>query len=391
MPANLLNQPLTLPCGAVLKNRLFKAAMSDALGDGAGNATQAQAALYEQWARGGIALSIIGEVQVDPKYPERPGNLVLDSSRDLGALRQLTQRATTDNTHIWAQLGHAGALAHKPVSEPAGPSALDLAELKSRALSLTEIAALPGQFAAAAVLARECGFSGVQIHAAHGFLLGQFLSPLFNHRSDRYAGSIEARYRLIGEIITAVRSAVGSDFPIGIKLNSSDLLEGGLQQHEALDVIKLLAKSSVDLIEISGGTYFPGAVASSDSAAHEVYFSEFARKAKTLTQIPIALTGGIKTLHSAQQTITQSADMLGLARALVLSPQLAHHWLNNEAINPRFPRFDTPAAGAVTAWYSMQIAALAEGKHLDIDAASALELYEARDEIRNIRWREAFH
>lgn len=185
---NPITRPLRLPCGAELKNRLAKSAMSDSLGNGAGDSTPMQARLYERWALGGAAVSIIGEVQFDPHCAEKPGNIVLGPGCNRTALESLVTRGTTYGTHLWPQIGHAGALAHPPISAPRGPSALDHDGLQCAALTIDEIRALPSQFAQTARHARDIGFTGVQIHAAHGFLLSQFLSPLFNQRSDEYGG-----------------------------------------------------------------------------------------------------------------------------------------------------------------------------------------------------------
>lgn len=393
-----LGQMLQLPSGAVLKNRLVKSAMSDSLADGEGNVTPEQIRLYERWAEGGVALSIIGEVQIDPRFPEKPGNLVLDDRADKEMLRQLTMRATVNGAHIWPQLGHAGALADPAVSDPAGPSALNVEELQCDALSLADIVQLPEQYAKAARLAKSVGFTGVQIHAGHGFLLSQFLSPLFNHRDDQYGGSVMARSRIIVEIIEQVRAAVGAQFPIGIKLNSSDLLEGGLTQQDALEVIRLLDDTSLDLIEISGGTYFPGAKSSSDNQAGKAYYVEFARNAKKLTSIPLVATGGFKTTTEANAAVESDAvDMVGIARALVINPTLANDWLTERNLEPdllktEFPRFTAPPAGGITAWYTMRINAIAQDndQNFELDLANAIDLYEQRDQLRSIKWKRKF-
>jgi len=232
-----LAQPLTLPCGVKLKNRIAKSAMSDSLGDGAGNPTDDQIRLYERWAKGGLALSIIGEVQGTPNFAEKPGNLILDGHSNRDLLKRLAKAGATDGGRLWLQLGHAGAMADAPISTPKGPSALDLPDITCGALSLDEIRALPGEFARTAGLAKEIGFGGVEVHAAHGFLLSQFLSPLFNQREDAYGGSLYNRMRLLLEVIDAVRNAVGPEFPVGIKLNATDQLEGGFAEDESLEVI----------------------------------------------------------------------------------------------------------------------------------------------------------
>lgn len=389
-----LAPPLSLPCGVALKNRIVKAAMSDSLGDGEGNATKAQVRLYERWAEGGAALSLIGEVQVTPDYPEKPGNLVMTRDADLNALRRLATAGATNGAAIWPQLGHAGALSHAPISRPRGPSPLDLEGLRCEGMSLKEVQSLPSIYAVAAHLAQEVGFGGVQIHAGHGFLFSQFLSPLFNRRSDDYGGSIENRFRVIGETIDAVRKTVGPSFPIGIKINSTDKLEGGLTEEEALDVVRFLDRSSIDLIDVSGGTYFPGAPSSSEGTTTQgPYFADFAKRAKAITGIPIMATGGVKTRRQAIELIAGgSADAVGLGRAMAMQPDVARRWLGAD-IDPAFPTFTSPPPGGVTAWYSMRLSAIAE----DADEAFAMSLdkalsaYEARDDQRCKQWLRRFH
>ena len=390
----LLGQPLDLPCGVRLKNRLVKSAMSDSLGDGAGNPTEVQMRLYERWAEGGAALSLIGEVQVNPHYPEKPGNLVLGPDADLTALKALARRGSANGSSIWPQLGHAGALAHGPISNPKGPSPLDVEGLRCEGMSLEDIRDLPQTYAQAARLAQKAGFGGVQIHAGHGFLFSQFLSPLFNHRTDAYGGTVERRFRVIGEVIDAVRQAVGPAFPIGIKINSTDKLEGGLTTDDALQIVQLLDETSVDLIDISGGTYFPGAASSSESTSSSApYFLDFASKAKRITTIPIMLTGGFETRDQAAKALADgSADAISLARAMVLNASLANMWLSDAGADPEIPRFDAPPRGGVTAWYSMRLTALGEDREeqFALSPAEALEAYDKRDALRCETWRNRF-
>lgn len=395
----VLGRPLELPCGVNLKNRLIKSAMSDSLGDGEGNPTAAQMRLYERWAEGGAALSLIGEVQVTPRYPEKPGNLVLAPDvqipgADTQALQVLAQRGSANGAHIWPQLGHAGALSHGPISAPKGPSALDIEGLQCKGMSLDDIHELPGSYGRAAKLAQDSGFGGVQIHAGHGFLFSQFLSPLFNHRTDAYGGSVKGRFRIIHQVIDEVRKAVGPSFPIGIRINSTDKLVGGLTEDDALEVIRLLAHTSVDLIDVSGGTYFPGAAPSSDSASSSgPYFIEFTKRAKELTSIPIVATGGFKTRDHARDAIESGCvDSVGIARALVLNPSLANTWLGEDGNDSEFPEFEAPPRGGITAWYSMRLTALGEDSEsqFDLTPAAAIEAYEVRDEQRCATWRERF-
>lgn len=384
---------MKLPCGVILKNRLAKSPMSDSLGNGEGNPTKAQIRLYKKWAEGGVALSFIGEVQGDSRFPEKPGNLVISETSDPHLLSELGRQATIDGAQLWPQLGHAGALAHLPISQPKGPSTINIEGLHCAEMSSDEIKALPDMYAKTALLAKNTGFSGIHIHAGHGFLLSQFLSPLFNHRTDGYGGSIEARCRIILEVINRVRIAVGTSFPIGIRINSSDQLEGGLTEVESLEAIQRLNKTSIDLIDISGGTYFPGATASSESSSDGVYFLDFAQRAKKVTDIPLLVTGGFKSRHQAIEALESgAADMIGLGRAMVLNPDLPKAWFDEAGGDPEFPRFESIIPGGITAWYTMRMTAIAEGKEHEFsqDLASAIHEYEERDSKKCIKWRRKF-
>ncbi len=390
---HILRNSLELPCGAILKNRLAKSAMSDSLGNGEGDSTEAQIRLYERWAEGGAAVSFIGEVQGDPRFPEKPGNLVLGAHTDQQAIRSLASRGVIEGAHLWTQLGHAGALSHLPISHPKGPSALDIEGLQCTGMSIEEIRELPDMYARTALHAKTAGFSGVHIHAGHGFLLSQFLCPLFNRRNDSYGGSIEARFHIVLEVIDEVRRAVGPSFPVGIRINSTDKLEGGLTEVDALEVVRLLDQTSIDLIDISGGTYFPGAKASSDGSSRGPYFLDFARLAKDITHVPLMVTGGFKRREQAIDAVASGAvDMVGLARAMVLDPRLAEAWLTEDGGDPDFPRFDSAPPGGITAWYTMRLTALGEDREdaFTLDLPSAIRNYEERDAQRCIKWREKF-
>jgi 2,4-dienoyl-CoA reductase-like NADH-dependent reductase (Old Yellow Enzyme family) len=391
--ADVLGTPLKLSCGVVLKNRLVKAAMSDSLGDGGGRPTDEQIKLYRRWSEGGAALSLIGEVQVDHRYPEKPGNLVLGPGADTGLLARLADVGSADDAQVWPQLGCAGALSHLAISRPAGPSALDIEGLRCDALARSDVEALPAIYASAAAQAQAAGFSGVEIHAGHGFLLSQFLSPLFNHRSDRYGGSITARCRLLLDIVQRVRTAVGSQFAIAVKINSSDQLKGGLSEDDAIVAISLLEKEAVDLIDISGGTYFPGAPSSSDRRASGPYFLDFARRARSVTDTPLMLTGGFKTRREAADAVASGAtDLVGLARTMVLDPDLPAKWCRPAGGDPEMPRFDSPPAGGITAWFTMRLTAIANGTEEDFDPelTAVLDAYESRDAARIGTWEQAF-
>jgi len=388
-----LFEQLKLPCGVTLKNRIAKSAMSDSLGDGTGHPTTEQIRLYQRWAGGGLAVSIVGEVQGTAGYAEKPGNLVLNETSDLDRFRELAQRGGENGTQLWLQLGHAGALAYTPTSTPKGPSALDLPGLRCAEMTIDEIHQLPSEFARTAQLALLAGFGGVQVHAAHGFLLSQFLSPLFNKRSDEFGGATANRMRLLLETIEATRAAVGPDFPIALKLNSSDQLEGGFDEDDALKVVAALDRSSLDLIDISGGTYFPGAKSASDGAGRGPYFIEFAKRARALTTKPLMLTGGFKTRMQAEDAVASGAvDIVGLARALVLEPSLPDLWKADQKLEPGFPRFSDAPEGGIAAWYTMRLTQIGADKETsDVsDLQQAVRNDEARDKTRMEVWLRHF-
>jgi 2,4-dienoyl-CoA reductase-like NADH-dependent reductase (Old Yellow Enzyme family) len=388
-----LFDPLELPCGLTLKNRLAKSAMSDSLGDGTGHPSIEQIRLYQRWVEGGIAVSIIGEVQGTPNFAEKPGNLVLNDASELKRFRELAKQGSQNGTQLWLQLGHAGALAYSPTSHPKGPSTLDLPGLSCAELSIDDIHQLPLEFARTAKIAQSAGFGGVQIHAAHGFLLSQFLSPLFNKRDDEFGGPMTNRMRLLLMTIDAVRTATGPNFPVAVKLNSSDQLEDGLGEDDALEVVAALDQSPIDLIDVSGGTYFPGAKAASDGAGRGPYFLDFAIRARKVTTKPLMLTGGFKTRAQAEDTLNSGAvDIIGLARALVIEPSLPNLWQDDQKPEPEFPRFKTAPEGGITAWYTMRLTEIGSDSETETvtDLTDAIRDYEARDKARTKIWLRHF-
>ena len=262
----MLTETFRLPCGAVLPNRLCKAAMTEGLADAQLRATARHATLYRQWSEGGAGLLLTGNVMIDRNVLERPGNVAIDvahggDNADARAqLRQWAQAGTVAGNHLWMQISHAGRQSPRYVTNrPLAPSAVQLDLLgnyaRPRAITEAEILDFIGRFARVAQIARECGFTGVQIHSAHGYLLSSFLSPVTNQRDDAWGGSLANRARMLLETVRAVRKAVGSDFPVSVKLNSDDFRKGGFTHAECLQVVEMLNGEGLDLLEISGGTY----------------------------------------------------------------------------------------------------------------------------------------
>ena len=252
-----LNQPLTLPCGAILTNRLAKAAMTEGLADTKGRPTHELERLYGIWSDGGAALQISGNIVIDADHLERPGNVILDSAPNeemTAALKRWTKAATRSGNHFWAQISHAGRQTMKAVNpHPKAPSAVKLGLPGGQfcmpvALDEDEIYNLIGRFAQAARIAQETGFTGVQIHAAHGYLISQFLSPRSNLRTDQWGGTLENRARFLLYAVNSARQIVGPDFPIAVKLNSADFQRGGFAFEDSVQVARWLQDGSVDLI-----------------------------------------------------------------------------------------------------------------------------------------------
>lgn len=378
---SILNQPLTLPCGVTLKNRLAKSAMSEALGTIDNHATLALANLYRLWANGGIGLAMTGNVMIDRRAIGEPGNVVVEDSQDLLILRQWAQAGTALNTQLWMQLNHPGKQSPKGLClETVAPSAIPFSPKLQRffavprALKEEEILTLIERFARSAAIAQEAGFTGVQIHGAHGYLVSQFLSPRHNQRQDAWGGTAENRQRFVLEIYRAIRRATGASFPVGIKLNSADFQLGGMTEEESLNVIRALSAENIDLIEISGGTYeapvmAKGVGGKESTLDREAYFLAFAEQARQVTKTPLMVTGGFRSPDAMADAIKAShADLVGLARLLAIEPDAPSRLLRGEPTRHTVRPLRT-GIGFVdrmalmeVAWYARQLHRLAKGK-----------------------------
>jgi 2,4-dienoyl-CoA reductase-like NADH-dependent reductase (Old Yellow Enzyme family) len=346
-PQAILGKNLTLPNGVVIKNRLLKSAMSEALGTRDGAPTPELTRLYQAWAEGGIGLCITGNVMIDLAARGEPGNVVIEDDRHLAALKEWAQAATRNGTQCWVQLNHPGKQAPKGLNkETVAPSAVPFrADMKAffstpRELTDAEVRALVQRYGKAAGVVKAAGFSGVQIHGAHGYLISQFLSPHHNCRTDAWGGTPEKRRHFVLEVYKAMRAAVGPDFPVGIKLNSADFQRGGFTEEESLDTIRALATAGIDLIEISGGTYEAPAMTGvkvdkapvkESTRQREAYFLEFAEKARATVNTPLAVTGGFRSAKGMADAIHSGAvDMVGLARILAIEPDVANRLLSGK-------------------------------------------------------------
>lgn len=385
-------ESLMLPCGCVIKNRFFKSAMSESLASVDHAPTKGLCKLYEVWAAGGSGQVITGNIMVDSRYLGEPRNLVIEDEKHLNGLKRIAEAGTQGNTHLWVQLNHPGKQSPKLLTkEPVAPSPIPLGPgydrffAPPRELKEKEIEEIIERFARAALISKSAGFTGVQIHGAHGYLVNQFLSPIHNQRKDLWGGDLENRMRFVIEIFRAIRNKVGSSFPIGIKLNSADFMKGGFSEEESILVIRRLSELGIDQIEISGGNYeapaFAGTVMKKSTLEREAYFLDFAEMTKRVTDTPIVVTGGFRTTEGMQRALDSGGtDMIGLARPLAVEPDLPNRILAggnvNSVIRPiksGIGVIDRIALLEIT-WYEQQMERLSRGKNAAADYPPLLSL-----------------
>ena len=349
--------PLTLPSGHVVPNRIAKAAMEEnmadqiGLPDGAGQVPGDRLVnLYSAWAEGGAGMLITGNVMVDERALTGPGGIVLKADTlDVPEVRDRFERwaeaGKRGGTSLIMQISHPGRqlyAAQGVEAVSASDSRLDMGNesisklfAPARAMTDDEIRGLIRRFGETALAAQACGFDGVEVHAAHGYLLAQFLSPLTNRREDEWGGSLDNRAQLLLEIVRTIRDRVGPDFVIGVKLNSADFQKGGFDISDAAQVVEWLGKEPVDFVEISGGTYESAAMMgdsqdgriSQSTIEREAYFLDFAKDIAAKATMPLMVTGGITQRATADRVIgTDGIDLVGIARGLIITPDLPNRW-----------------------------------------------------------------
>ncbi|KNX78003.1 2,4-dienoyl-CoA reductase [Pseudomonas sp. 250J] len=337
---------LTLPNGAVVPNRIAKAAMEENMADADHAPSDRLMRLYQAWAQGGVGLLISGNVMVDQRAMTGPGGVVLEDDRHLERFRQWAAIGRSKGAQFWLQINHPGRQMPASLGQQTwAPSAvaLDLGNMSRhfstpRAMPAEVIDEVIRRFANSARLAEQAGFSGVQIHAAHGYLLSQFLSPLSNQRTDQWGGSLDNRARLLLEIVKAVRAVVSPGFAVAVKLNSADFQRGGFSADDARQVVRLLNELAVDLVELSGGSYeapaMQGQARDGRTLAREAYFLEFARDIRTVAKMPVMVTGGIRRRPVAEQVVQSGVEMVGIGTALAIAPALPRAWRAGETVVP---------------------------------------------------------
>ncbi len=405
-----LSRLLRLPCGVQILNRLCKSAMTEGLADSGLRATGRHVRLYRAWSEGGAGLHVTGNVMIDRHVIERPGNVAIDPSHppsvDAEArslLRAWSAAGTVGGNELWMQISHAGRQSPRYATrQPVGPSDVQLKLMgnyaRPRALREDEILGLVQRFADVAVIARDSGFTGVQVHGAHGYLLSSFLSPVTNLRTDAWGGSLANRARFLVETVQAVRKAVGRDFPVSVKLNSDDFRKGGFSSADCLGVVQMLDGEGVDLLEISGGNYeqprLLGVSGRDDDAVQvrestqvrEAYFLDYAAAIRKVATMPIMVTGGFRTRAGMEAALASGdTDMIGLGWPFCTHPDAARRLLANEI--DELPAFErrlhlrprgllSPASPwllpkmvnvlGAQGWYYQQMDRLADGRAPDL-------------------------
>ena len=403
MPS-FISKSFTLPYGQVIKNRICKAAMTERIAKGNNLAHQGHVNLYDRWADGNIGILLTGNVQIDRRNIEGPANVVIDSENykeQLDSLKAWSRAGTKNNTQLWMQISHAGRQTPGEInSSPLAPSNIGL-KIPGKnygtptPMKEEDILDVIDRFVFTAKIARETGFTGVQFHSAHGYLLSEFLSPDINNRSDAWGGSLENRARIHLEIINKCRKEVGEDFPISVKLNSADFQKGGFTPDESIQVAQMLENAGVDIIEISGGTYEqPKLIGVDDltinpkrseqrkesTIAREAYFLEYAQDIRKAVSLPLMVTGGFRTREGIEDALQSNVcQIVGIGRPLCADPYCIKKMIAGELeILPSFektlslgPSILSPSspftiikvinAFGAMAWFYQQIKNMAKG------------------------------
>ncbi|HEU0264220.1 MAG TPA: NADH:flavin oxidoreductase [Geobacterales bacterium] len=323
----------------ILQNRLVRSATWEGMADDSGAPTAKLAAYCRTLAKGGIGLIISGYAAVSPEGLQLPGQLLIADDRSAGAYGDLANAVHAEGGKILLQLVHCGGQASSRVSgqRTVAPTAIKTEQYSEEPTELSrgDIERVISGFAAAAGRAKSWGFDGVQLHAAHGYLISQFLSPLTNHRSDPYGGDSEKRRTFLLEVFRTCRTAVGKEFPILVKLNGSDNLAGGCTTDEAVTTAQALAAEGVDAIEVSGGTPASGKETpvrvGIERREDEAYNLPAALRIKEAVSCPVMVVGGFRSFEMVEGVLRrQEADYVSLSRPLIREPNLPRRWQEGE-------------------------------------------------------------
>jgi len=378
----ILKHEMTLPNGSVLSNRIAKSAMSENLSNKHHEPTQILINVYKKWAQSGAGLLITGNIMIDSNAIGEPRNVVIENRNNFDIIKKWAASVEGTNTQLWGQINHPGRQAMEQINATLkAPSAVPL-KMEGRknvsakipeALTEKEILDIIEAFANTSLILKDAGFSGVQIHGAHGYLVSQFLSPYANIREDKWGGSLENRVRFVVAVYRKIREKVGNNFPIAIKLNSADFQKGGFSEEESIEVVKILSKEGMDLIEISGGTYEAPAMMGkrrASSLKREAYFMDYIEKARKVTNTPLMLTGGFRTASVMQDAVSSNKlDIVGIARPFTIYPNIGNEIFDESRVNFSTEIKTTGVKGIDSLmniiWYESQIKRIGKGKKPD--------------------------
>ncbi|MFF8430389.1 NADH:flavin oxidoreductase/NADH oxidase family protein [Streptomyces sp. NPDC016566] len=393
-----LFSPLSLRSGPVLNNRMAKAAMEENMAGDGQLPDKELFGLYRRWAAGGTGLLITGNVMVHAEALTGPAGVVLDEAAPLEPFIEWAKAGKSGGGAIWMQINHPGRQIGSDMPGVVwGPSAVavDLGRHSSRfgrpvAMTPEQIQATVTRYAVTAQRAEQAGFDGVEVHAAHGYLLSQFLSPLVNKRTDQWGGSLENRARMLLDVVRAVRAAVSPTFAVAVKLNSADFQRGGFDADDARQVIEMLAPLGVDLVELSGGSYespaMSGRPANARTQAREAYFLDLAKDLVKTSPLPLMLTGGITRRHTAERVLDSGVAIIGMGTALAVTPDLPDRWRRgreaDEQLRPVTWSDKALASAAGMAQVRHQMRRIARGSHPTPNTHPALALISERRKQR---------
>jgi len=320
--------------GMIIKNRFVRSATWEGLAEDDGMCTDKLINLMCKLVEGEVGLIITGHTYVHKKGKASPWQLGIYEDRLIPGLHEMTDAVHKRGGKIAVQLAHAGMYANTGIKGdiPFAPSLVSgFRKSAVQEMMPQDIQDVIEAFGLAAQRAKKAGFDGVQIHAAHGYLLSQFLSPAFNKRQDKYGGDIENRANILIEILSGIRKQVGNNYPVLIKMNSCDFLEQGLELDDSLIVGAILKKAGIDAIELSGGTIASGKKGPVRtgivSGKNEAYFKDAASVFKEKIDLPIMLVGGIRSFSLAQQLVNDNiADYISMSRPFIREPGLIKRW-----------------------------------------------------------------
>ncbi len=318
-----------------LGNRFVRSATWEGMCETDGRPTQRLASCYRDLALGGVGLIITGYAFVRPEGKQLPGKMGIHTDDFAAEMRALTGAVHNEGGRICMQLVHAGGQTTTKTAgrRPLAPSAVKVEQFpeEPEAMSKEDIVEIVAAFGEGARRAKAYGFDAVQMHAAHGYLINQFLSPLTNRRTDGYGGSIENRCRFLLEVYRRIRSEVGTDFPVLVKLNGSDNLEGGFFLKDAVYASRLLDEEKIDAIEVSGGTSASGEQTpvriKIDSPDREAYNLALAREIRNTVRCPVMAVGGFRSLEVINKALAEDGmDYISMARPFIREPRLIRRW-----------------------------------------------------------------